>query len=305
MSNSRDDSGIDTHWFDGLMETREVVRSRRGPFISQIPRLGLFWFDDHSNTLVIPPTLPYTEVAEDADGNKAVPPDFASTWNLLRSAGELPEELTQEEPEGLVEGRVIHDGAAHRFLVQVASRPLKWDRLKDEVRHAFHLPVQETIFELAGGRPRQPAESLSPAELEALARLNEKLIEIGRRIDRETAALVETKQGRIADPADWLEDFEIECTLSFKLREEDPDHDPNDDNIVAELREMVKYRPLDDGENWNVFATQEGHPMAGQRHCWLFHCLYDHEGLSWRDLLRIGGVWIDLAVILQRLSDRL
>lgn len=30
--------------------------------------------------------------------------------------------------------------------------------------------------------------------------------------------------------------------------------------------------------------------------CWLYHELYDHTGLTWEDLLRVGKIWVTIKV---------
>jgi len=34
--------------------------------------------------------------------------------------------------------------------------------------------------------------------------------------------------------------------------------------------------------------------MYGEFHCWLFHCLYDHENLTWEEIASIDMIWIDI-----------
>ena len=47
----------------------------------------------------------------------------------------------------------------------------------------------------------------------------------------------------------------------------------------------------------------EGHPRQAEHHCWLYYNLYDHSGLSWEDLLRIGHIGVDLKVTYQHACD--
>jgi hypothetical protein len=47
-----------------------------------------------------------------------------------------------------------------------------------------------------------------------------------------------------------------------------------------------------DYQNWD-------HPMSHEFHCWLYHSLYDHEHLSWKQILTIGIIWVDLELQLQ------
>ena len=52
-------------------------------------------------------------------------------------------------------------------------------------------------------------------------------------------------------------------------------------------------------DNHNDFRACKNHSMQNEYHCWWFHCLYDHNHLSWDDMLRIGDFWSDLKVTYQ------
>ena len=47
---------------------------------------------------------------------------------------------------------------------------------------------------------------------------------------------------------------------------------------------------------FGALVTNHAEPgsFPGEHHCWLYHSAYDHSGLGWRDLLRVGSVWVDL-----------
>ena len=112
------------------------------------------------------------------------------------------------------------------------------------------------------------------------------------------------------DPADWLFDYEIELEVSCWLREDDPAYQEDHDNILVTLKEYLKglRNPtqafgIDDGMNHNECQWGDGHPMQGEFHCWLYHCLYDHTDLWFEDMLRIGHIWVDLKVLYQHKSD--
>jgi len=53
---------------------------------------------------------------------------------------------------------------------------------------------------------------------------------------------------------------------------------------------------------WSTVCSIENHPMKGEFHCWLYHCLYDHMNLSWDDILRIGMIWVDIIVFYQHMT---
>jgi hypothetical protein len=127
-------------------------------------------------------------------------------------------------------------------------------------------------------------------------------------IQREATALNTHLQTRVQDPADWLSDYEIELEVEVCLREDDPAFQEDDDNILATLRERLKGCAqhdfgIDDGTNHNAFQQMEGHPMQGEVHCWLYHCLYDHTDLWFDDMLRIGRIWVDIQVWYQHICE--
>ena len=150
---------------------------------------------------------------------------------------------------------------------------------------------------------------LSLIQRQYVQRLNKKLAAIERQVKREALAVITQLEARVHDPDDWLSDYEIELEVSFWLREDDPAFKEDDDNILVTLRESLKRlrHPedrwgLDDGDNHNIAQYIDGHPMQGESHCWLYHCLYDHTPLGWEDLLRVGHIWVNLSVIYQHTS---
>ena len=79
-----------------------------------------------------------------------------------------------------------------------------------------------------------------------------------------------------------------------------------DQLAVSALKEHLKLQRslpepfgIDDGINHNIFQGMDGHPMQGEFHCWLYHCLYDHTDLWFNDMLRIGHIWVELQVLYQ------
>lgn len=146
---------------------------------------------------------------------------------------------------------------------------------------------------------------LSGQQRKLLLKLNAQLIELEEGMRAEVLRLRETGQSKIKDPNDFIEDFEIEWVVSFWLRKDDPDHIENKDNILVELRDGFHRGntgvswPIGDGQNHNDFQHRD-HPMSQEHHCWLYHCLYDHTDLGWANILRIGYVWLDIDMTLQK-----
>ena len=134
-----------------------------------------------------------------------------------------------------------------------------------------------------------------------LLSLNERLAAIEHQFLPIILQLKAEMSDRVSSPFDWLDDYEIELSVDLYLSEEDPEWSENDDNIIVTLNEFVKLTktvPI-----FGFGATHVNHgkfpPFEGEHHCWLYHCLYDHMCLAWRDLLRIGSIGVDLRVTYQ------
>jgi hypothetical protein len=154
------------------------------------------------------------------------------------------------------------------------------------------------------------ASELALAQRQYLQRINDKLAVIERHVKREALDLIAQLDARVHNPADWLSDYELELEVSFWLRDDDPAYQEDDDNILVTLKEYLTLLRvpdyacgLDDGINHNAFQQRDGHPMQGEYHCWLYHCLYDHTDLWFDDMLRIGHIWVNMPVIYQHACD--
>ena len=98
------------------------------------------------------------------------------------------------------------------------------------------------------------------------------------------------------------------------LRDDDPACRDDDDHILVTRNEWLSHLKrylehpdeaggIGSGDNYNEFQFMEGHLRQAEHHCWLYHDLYDHAGLQWEDLLRIGDIRVDLKVIYQHAYD--
>jgi hypothetical protein len=139
-----------------------------------------------------------------------------------------------------------------------------------------------------------------------LVNLNNRLSEIEQQLKKEALAIIDTMDKRIEDAADWINDFEIECTVEFYLNEYDPAYSDDEDNILAEFTEgisLLRYADhslLASTENWNDLSIPDlDHPEQNEHHGWFYHQLYDHAKISWDDMLRIGDIWVDINLTLQ------
>lgn len=143
-------------------------------------------------------------------------------------------------------------------------------------------------------------------EIEGLLRFNQRLSVVEHYLRTLGQAQNKRMTDRVADPDDPLDDYEIEVTLYFILREDDWDFDDDDDNFLTIRR--ISLKP---GRHYDMMSDDQDHkdpirkfPGALQavRHCRLFFELYNYSSgveqrkLSLKDCLRIGQIWVDVAV---------
>lgn len=150
-------------------------------------------------------------------------------------------------------------------------------------------------------------DEISDSQKVFLDKLNKKLVEVEKHIKQEVKILIKSGESKVSDPNDWIEDYEIECFIYFILREDDPDYDEDDDNVLIQFLECSKHGHWDwgigDGNNHNEFQYAKRHPMNKEYHCWLYHSLYDHTDLGWVNILRIGSIWVVISIDYQKIIE--
>jgi len=139
-----------------------------------------------------------------------------------------------------------------------------------------------------------------------LVNLNKRLSEIEKQLKKETLEMIAMMNNRLEDATDWINDYEIECSVEFYLHEDDPAYSEDEDNILAEFTEgisLLRYADhslLASDENWNDLSLPDlDNPDQREHHGWFYHQLYDHTKISWEDMLRIGDIWVDINITLQ------
>lgn len=146
-------------------------------------------------------------------------------------------------------------------------------------------------------------ESLTEAEIQQLLSLNRQLRDIGPFLRSIAEDVRPRLKGKLADPNDPMYDYEIDALIEFFLREDDPEYDEGDDNVLSTRDESLKhprYQGDDELADYSEPIGPEG--LRAEPHCWRFHDLYDHDygeespSLSLRDCLRIGKILIDVQV---------
>ncbi len=149
-------------------------------------------------------------------------------------------------------------------------------------------------------------------EIERLVVLNQRLISIESYLKKESEAECQLMKLRVADENDPIYDFEIDVTLDYILRTDDPEFDPDDDNILTRRNFSIKQIDSDNERerNWGIADDQNHHEpcinypgvLNEVRHCHLFHDLYDHSynlemiSLNFDQCLRVGEIWVDVEV---------
>jgi len=132
-----------------------------------------------------------------------------------------------------------------------------------------------------------------------LIHLNNRLFEIEKQLKNEAMEIINKMDYRVEDEADWINDYEIECSVEFYQKEDD-------DDLLAEFSEGLSLlKPpnlslLASEDNWNDQQIPDmDHPDQDEHHCWFYHQLYDHTKIEWEDILRIGDIWVDIQLVLQ------
>jgi len=142
---------------------------------------------------------------------------------------------------------------------------------------------------------------LTENEISLLRVLNHKVADIEVEVKKEMLEIQNRLDSRVLDQCDFLEDYNIECHVTFFMRDDEAAHSDMDNKILTEL---VFEKIMDDdnpheigsGANVNIFSGNAVLPLHNDNHCWLFRCLYEEPGLSWEEIMKIGTVWIDVDV---------
>jgi len=150
-------------------------------------------------------------------------------------------------------------------------------------------------------------------EINELLRLNHRLAELELYLCDLSAKECVHLADRVSDINDPLDDYEIDATLYFTLREDDPEFDEDDDNFLAQRKFTLKHfdreSGLGDGYDYRETIRHFPGDLNEVSHCWLFHDLYDHSyclqqpALNLQDCLRVGSIWVDVAVRHQATLD--
>lgn len=149
--------------------------------------------------------------------------------------------------------------------------------------------------------PRGTDEDLAPETLAAIRAMVERL----NRFEEELGRLIQRLGERLitlpALPVRWDSCCEFKVHVAFKPvagRACYQTDDPLELRLVPDLSE--DYFPdesrygLGDGQNHNMFQYQETHPLHGDHHGYLVHCLLEHAHLPLALLPMIENVWVEV-----------
>ena len=156
-------------------------------------------------------------------------------------------------------------------------------RLKDELLRIWEGADYEKILYDSDKFPY--CWELTSDQRQMLKRLNARLFEVEKFIYERFAQLGQEHPGHC-----------LSCKIYFILDENDPEWADQDDNIMAERchQHQAEYEP---SANWNdcthLIKDENGDP---EHLCWLYHELYDHTGLAWEDLPRVGKISVTIKV---------
>lgn len=138
----------------------------------------------------------------------------------------------------------------------------------------------------------------------SLGRLNALLAKAEARVFTALAVRIPELDRRIADPVDWLDEYEIELQLSLYVPEGDPLHEPEEGGLFHELTiDPRAWIRRGDADAWQagVDHAEPGLPRDfPEPECLLYHCLRRHEDIPVQALSRIDRVWLDLLIVEQQ-----
>jgi len=190
---------------------------------------------------------------------------------LLYKDGNKLLEMTISDNPGLKKGGADDENS---MLFKLVRRTVL--RLKDELLQVWNgTDADNVLFNLN----KFPTYwQMTDEQQEKLQSLNKRLMDVEKSIhERYEQIHKDHPEG------------ELSCEIEFLLKEDDPEWSDEDDNVMARMdHSMDDYNP---NASWNdaphLIRDKDGKPL---HLCWLFHELYDHLGLAWEDLLRVGKI---------------
>jgi len=137
-------------------------------------------------------------------------------------------------------------------------------------------------------------KQLNQDEIKKLDALNSKLISVEKNIY--TLALKHNQKAlkKLLKKEHNILDYELEISFLFYAKE----------SLLAEFTSSVKsifmqesWWGINDNNCHNTTSVfQKNKALNGQKHCFLLHELYDHQGLDWDEIFKIGSICFDIKI---------
>lgn len=160
---------------------------------------------------------------------------------------------------------------------------------------------------------------LTHEEEQAAQNLNHWLIEWEKELLARCIQISETMERQVRSGDRWLTNFEMDVTVYFYVRDDDPFSDENmpdswqneiecDSQLLCETNMICRgpisaekaaredYWGIGDSVDHNDFSSHYDDNERPERHCLTFHELYDHLYFPRKHMRRIGYVSTDIVV---------
>lgn len=139
----------------------------------------------------------------------------------------------------------------------------------------------------------EASKNMTDEQITKIKAVAQKLLELENIIRQEHKKIKSALAERVSDQEDWLEDFEIDATMTCYIGESDSAYDVCEDNILC----VIPDYNIANERDWN---EQLDSRLASDFHCGSFWWLYSAMQTSWDDILRIDSIYLDIKVIYQK-----
>ncbi len=132
--------------------------------------------------------------------------------------------------------------------------------------------------------------------IERLKVINTELAAIEKRIVQTAIRLDSNLQKELAGNVDGIRDYEMKVEIQCYGSDETgyPLFTMNERLNGISSEPKIYTHHFADGDNNNEFRFREEHPMKGEHHCWLYHCLYSHIGATLDEIASIQHIYFDI-----------
>ena len=167
---------------------------------------------------------------------------------------------------------------------------ISWE-IMDKFKRKFYKLVFGIEMEKIRRKYDDWKNELTAIDIQALQIFNDQLAALEKKIAKEAHALEEAAQRLLATKEEqFVTCFHLDIEIDYSIGEDDPDYNEDRYNCIAKSRYVTADMIGHDDNNCNDMRSTDL-PLAHQKHCWLFHDLYDHVHLSWKNILRIRKVY--------------